>query len=250
MRGMEQALFSPDTYKDCPFDIEVFKNGLIGKAEAFYNMDVLSISRKLGIPALGKESVRRIANGIIEYDKNLFRKAKIYPKIYVMYPNSPSTGQHVSLPTFLMKRVDCTDWWNSDLRKLIMENEFLFMVFENEDKKPKRRLDKNIIFKEAFFWKMPLEDVEEVAWVYNEARKVIRAGVEVYPFLAMTGKVIKGNNLPRPTDNRICHVRPHGNPKTPEWLPSGESINQQSFWLNAEYVQNVISSHMGEKLFR
>ena len=65
MRGMEQALFSPDTYIDCPFDRDGFKNGLIGKAQAFYNMDVLTISRKLGIPALGKESVRRIANGII-----------------------------------------------------------------------------------------------------------------------------------------------------------------------------------------
>lgn len=249
MFGKEQVLFGQDAYVDSPFDGAGFRDTLLGRAAQYYGMDVLTVARKLGVAAIGKESVRRVADAMLDCEKSLLARAHIYPKIYVLYPNSPATGQHMSLPAFHMREVVYTDWWHSSLRKLVMDNEFLFMVFENLADKPKRRMDKNIIFKTAFFWKMPPEDVEEMYAVYETARSVIRQGIELYPSVTELGKVIKGNNLPGPGYNRVCHVRPHGDPKAPEWLDSKRFMNQQSFWLNAEYVRGVIAARYGNTLF-
>ena len=249
MFAKEQVLFSPDSYHDTPFNRYAFKEELIGKAEKFYGVDVLTIARQIGVSAVGKESVRRVADGILSCDKKTLKRANIYPKIYVVYPNSPKTAQHMSLPAFHMRDILTLDWWHCPFRKMLMQQEFLFMVFENAEKKPKRRMDKNIIFKMAFYWKMPLDDIEEAYVVYEEVRRVVKQGIELYPTLNDLGKVIKGNNLPGPKDNRVCHVRPHGNPKTPEWLDDKRFMNQQSFWLNADYVQNIIASKSSDKLF-
>lgn len=249
MFGAEQVLFGRDSYVDSPFDRESFKESLINKAEQFYDMDVLTIARKFGVAAVSKDAVRRVADAVLAADKGTLVRAGVYPKIYVLYPNSPATAQHMSLPAFHMKDVLYTDWWHSGLRKLVMDNDFLFMVFENLEQKPKRRMDKNIIFNTAFYWKMPHEDVEEMYAVYEEARKVIQQGIELYPVMGEAGKLIKGNNLPGPGYNRVCHIRPHGDPKAPEWLDNKRCMNQQSFWLNADYVQRIIASKRNDRLF-
>jgi hypothetical protein len=241
MFAIQELLFQPGSYTDSPFDVEKFKKELILRLTPFIGMNVIAIAGQLGVEADGKESVRRVSNKMMKYDETKFRRAHIYPKIFIMYPNAPGVEQHMSLAAFHYKKIQYCEWQYSALRHIVEDNEFLFLVFENKQEDPKRRNDRNIIFKKAIFHKMTEDDIEEVRAVYERTCYLFRTGIKLYPVVTESGKIIQGNNLPHPTENPICHVRPHGDPDLPEKLPDGRTINQQSFWLNSEYIMKVIN---------
>ncbi len=49
------------------------------------------------------------------------------------------------------------------------------------------------------------------------------------------------NNLPKASESRVAHVRPHGRDSTDTApLPTGGSMTKQCFWLNNSYVAEQI----------
>ena len=242
MLAVNVPLFTRDMYHDEPFNEDSYKEDVLGRLRKYFGKSVMEAARELGVSSIGKQCVYDVASRIMGRDKVQCKRAGIYAKIHVVYPLSPGMRQHISLPSFRFNKIKDRDWWHSDLRHLLMDYEWLFIVFENNDENPKRRLDEHIILKDAFFWKMPPEDLEEVCRVYELTREIIKNGIEIKKVMRLDGKIVKKNNLPCITDSKVCHVRPHGDPKNPEWLPNGESINQQSFWLNTDYVKGVIES--------
>ena len=49
------------------------------------------------------------------------------------------------------------------------------------------------------------------------------------------------NNLPNASDNRVCHVRPHGQNASDTYpLPDGKEYTKQCFWLNNSYILSQI----------
>ena len=60
-------------------------------------------------------------------------------------------------------------------------------------------------FKGVRFWNMSFQDLDEVRTVWERTVQVIREGVA----LERTPKGM-ANNLPKASESRVAHVRPHG----------------------------------------
>lgn len=94
-----------------------------------------------------------------------------------------------------------------------------------------------LVLKGCQFWNMPYEDLQiEVRSVWERTVKVIREGIQI---IEKNGK--RTNNLPNASDNRVCHVRPHGQNASDTYpLPDGKEYTKQCFWLNNSYILSQI----------
>ena len=91
-------------------------------------------------------------------------------------------------------------------------------------------------FKKVKFWNMPTEDLEEVRRVWERTVATINEGV----VFTQTAHGVS-NNLPKQSESRVAHVRPHGRnaaDKLP--LPDGRMMTKQCFWLNGHYIAEQI----------
>ena len=92
------------------------------------------------------------------------------------------------------------------------------------------------MFDRIKFWNIPNEDLEEVRIVWKRTVSAIRKGVKLVPTSAGMS-----NNLPKSSESRVSHVRPHGRnaaDKLP--LPDGRMMTKQCFWLNNTYIAEQI----------
>lgn len=86
------------------------------------------------------------------------------------------------------------------------------------------------------FWNIPNKDLEQVHIVWQKTVQTIRNGVR----LTQTKQGVT-NNLPKKTENRVAHVRPHGRDGSDKLLlPDGRMMTKQCFWLNNTYIQEQI----------
>ena len=83
------------------------------------------------------------------------------------------------------------------------------------------------------FWNIPYNDLEgNVKNVWMKTQRVIKEGIHI---TVKNGR--KYNNLPKASDNPVCHVRPHAlNAEDTYELPNGEQFPKQCFWLNNSYI--------------
>ena len=83
------------------------------------------------------------------------------------------------------------------------------------------------------FWNIPYTDLEgEVRLVWEQTKRVLQQGLKV---TVINGK--HRNNLPKATENRVSHVRPHAqNANDTYELPDGRAFPKQCFWLNNTYI--------------
>ncbi|MCH5210171.1 MAG: hypothetical protein J1F01_04325 [Oscillospiraceae bacterium] len=72
--------------------------------------------------------------------------------------------------------------------------------------------------------------------MWERTVKTIREGVVLH----QTSSGVS-NNLPKQSESRVAHVRPHGrngDDKLP--LPDGRMMTKQCFWLNNSYIAEQI----------
>ena len=101
---------------------------------------------------------------------------------------------------------------------------YLFVVYREEDGEYRLR--------DVCFWQMPEADLEEARRCYEQMRDNIRRG--------------RADVSVRSTENRCCHVRPHGRTAAdtrPQ--PFGPPVVKKSFWLNQQYLAGEIKRAMG-----
>ncbi len=136
----------------------------------------------------------------------------------------------MSFPTFdfiELSRED--DWEESELYNHLAPTKFMFVIFQE-------RNDGEYVFDRVMFWNIPNADLEEVRIVWERTVQTLRAGVRL---IQTPGGV--SNNLPKMTESRVAHVRPHGrdgSDKLP--LPDGRMMTKQCFWLNNTYIEKQI----------
>ena len=93
------------------------------------------------------------------------------------------------------------------------------------------------VLSRAMLWNIPNADLDEVQKVRERTVQTLRSGVELTP-----GPRGVSNNLPKQSESRVAHVRPHGRDaedKLP--LPDGRMMTNQCFWLNNNYIAEQIS---------
>ena len=151
----------------------------------------------------------------------------------------------MSFPSFSFLEILDQEWEDSDVYFQMAVSRFLFVVFEKENK------TETPILRQVFFWNMPTKDIDELKFVWEKTRNAIRQGAG----LRLVGTTVT-NTLPKSTDSKIAHVRPHashaaykfadgtviGNPeRDANPLPDGQWMTTQCFWFNKDYMQKIIA---------
>lgn len=173
-----------------------------------------------------------------------FVKANILVKT-IRIEEDGTMNEHMSLPIFKFKDLVKETWDESTLHEYFNEHKFLFVVY---------RAKKGIYYLEgAKLWNMPYSDLEEtVKKEWTTVKELIATGIN----FTVKGKKVN-NNLPKPSDTQIIHVRPHANKaayllhsgyksgnieKNANELPNGEWMTTQSFWLNNTYILSQLKN--------
>jgi DNA mismatch repair endonuclease MutH len=163
-----------------------------------------------------------------------FEKANIKIKT-IRVENDKKIRESMSFPTFRFKEIVETPWEESDLKNILGEQKYLFLVFKKDE-------NDELVFKGYKFWNMPYQDLLEVKKVYEKTVDILKEGVKIEEQVTKKG-IIRKNNLPSMKENPVCHVRPHGaNADDVYELPDGRWMTKQCFWLNSSYVYNQIKN--------
>ncbi|WP_191556985.1 Sau3AI family type II restriction endonuclease [Metabacillus idriensis] len=130
--------------------------------------------------------------------------------------------ESMSFPTFKYLEIIKETWETSTLRNMFLETRFLFVVFKENEVG-------DYLFERSMFWNIPLSDVEnEVKSVWEETVSRINLG--------------RSNDLPKSSDNKVCHVRPHArNSRDTYQTPQGDNIVKKCFWLNNSYLLKQVN---------
>lgn len=181
------------------------------------------ISRVLGITGTKLDNIEE------------FSKANIQFKTIRLEPNN-IPKEHMSF-----ENVDFDAWLNdsfeeSQFYQKFEETKFLFVVFQYRETL-KENPDRIPYFKKIVLWNMPEQTIRnEVGLMWRRGRKVLKDGVE----LTVRSRGIS-NNLPSAKENYVTHIRPKAKDgKDKVQLPDGQEITKQAFWLNKEYIAEIV----------
>lgn len=148
-----------------------------------------------------------------------FEKAGIKPKT-IRVTASGMPKESMSFPAFDYFRLASTPFEESEFASYL-EQKYLFVIYRIDDEGEYR-------LSEVAFWQVPESDVSEARCCYEEMQRRINEG--------------KAENSVKSTENRVCHVRPHGrsnNDTLP--TPQGDMLVKKGFWLNASYLKEQIA---------
>ncbi len=212
-----------------------FEDYIIAKVRPYYGKTQLQLKTMFGVDSNAK-SLNEIllarmldVKGRIAYTEE-FQKAGIIPKTIRVQRNG-KIKESMSFPTFdfiELSRED--DWEESELYNYLAPTKFMFVIFQEQN-------DGEYVFDRVMFWNIPNADLDEVRLVWERTVQTLREGVRL---IQTPGGV--SNNLPKMTESRVTHVRPHGrdgSDKLP--LPDGRMMTKQCFWLNNTYIADQIS---------
>ncbi len=177
-----------------------------------------------------------------------FEKANIKVRT-VRIERNGTVKESFPLPPFKFADLAAEDEWEeSELFGYFDEIRYFFTVFENDGDSYR--------LKGSRFWSMPKADIEgPLRECWEAARNKIRNGVIFTKTYQKSGKEIIHNDLPSMSDNPVAHVRPHTSlsayslsdgtvrgdiTKHGDQLPDGQWMTKQSFWLNSEYIYEIV----------
>ncbi|NLK65948.1 MAG: restriction endonuclease [Campylobacteraceae bacterium] len=243
-----EAIFK--TYK---LDNQTFEEKVINKLSKFYGKDEIWLKDKFKITSKAKHlySILTLQMLGVKSDNALeFEKAGIEIKAIRIEENGKII-ESMSFPSFKIKEFVKESFEESNLYNFFSESKFLFVCFKKTGETYK--------FIGAKFWNMPTDILEKkVKKEWNLYQKAFRYGIE---FQMINNKVY--NNLPKSSDTKIIHIRPHAiksayhiinsaiNTQKPfikgnlerdgDTLPNGDIMTKQCFWLNNDFVASLVS---------
>lgn len=181
------------------------------------NLNEILLAKMLGV------------SGKIAYTDE-FQKASIVPKT-IRVRRDGTIKESMSFPTFDFIELSQEEWEDSTLRNYLAPTKFLFVIFQEDNAG-------ELVFDRIQFWNIPDADLDEVHRVWEKTVQIIREGVKLFD----SPRGVR-NNLPKSSESRVAHVRPHGKnaaDKLP--LPDGRMMTKQCFWLNNTYIAEQIKT--------
>ena len=200
---------------------------ILNQLKPYYNEKIDSLCERFNVQRKNKAFTYLLAKKMLNIEKDKieeFEKSNI--KVKAIRINKKGRIQEsMSFPIFeYMKIINETDWYESELYDMFSSEKYLFMIYQFDE-------NDELYFKKAMFWHVPDTDLNE------EIRKVWEETINR----------IKNNdydNLPRITENPVCHVRPHARDKNDTLpTPDGKSAVKKCFWLNAKYIKKQIEEN-------
>lgn len=243
------SIFSEAELKDGDFDDKVLEkiNVNIGKTEL-----ELYTEFSIGTKTNSKQKNRILTNrmlGVTTDNAEEFEKANITIKTIRVKKNG-KPKESMSFPKIVIKEFVKQDFENSFEYDFFESTRFLFVVFKENDKG-------EYVLRGAKFWNMPIEELETIGKIEWESYKQkFLEGINFELKQQKTGKIVVSNDLPKKTENKIFHLRPHssksaylingikygeGNETDMDTLPNGDKMTHQCFWLNNDYISKIIA---------
>ena len=185
--------------------------------------------------------INNILNVNVDYCEEI-NKAGIKIKTITLDKNN-NPKEDMSFKNIKFLEFINTDFYDSYEYELFSKTKFLFVVFKEENNKIK--------LSHCKFWNMPIKDIENELkdeWVMYQEK--IKNGVN---FIIDINKI--QNDLPKKSDTLIIHLRPHasksayiintkkygnGTNEDMDLLPNGDKMTKQCFWLNKDYLKNIL----------
>ena len=220
---------------------ESLEDYVIHKIEQYRDNTVHELCDKFQIPYKDKKPKNLEAMltyrmlGIKGNHAEEFEKANIVIKTIRINKNN-RIKENMSFPIFKFKELIEEEWDDSTFGNYLRETKFLFVVYKYDDNDELR-------LKGCQFWNIPYDDLEkEVKVVWEKTKQLIKNGLKIE---VKNGK--NCSNLPKISENRVCHVRPHGrNAQDTYELPDGRRLTKQCFWLNNSYILSQLDKQFKE----
>lgn len=221
---------------------QTFEEAITEKIKAFHLQSCSEICEKLGIiysskpknafALVSKQIHKSILNNLTNHisgSKSTFKdfsqllKSDTKVKTIVLEKNG-NLKESISLPAINWIELSEEDCWEDSLLYKQLSQKFLFYVFKKTDE------DKNPILIKSFFWYMPANDLEKMYQLWLDTKNKILAG--------LYGDFLKKSN------HDVGHVRPHAKNATDKLAtPQGGQECKKSFWLNNDYILNVVNKN-------
>lgn len=218
--------------------VDSFEDYVVGKIDRYqgYSVSDLCTEFEIEIQKKPKNLEAMLAYRILGIKGNHaeeFEKANIAVKTIRIGKND-RIKESMSFPTFRFKELIEEEWEDSTFGNYLRETRFLFVVYKFDS-------DDVLRLRGCQFWNIPYDDLEsDVRLVWERTQKVIRDGLQV--------RMVNGrrtNNLPKASENPVCHVRPHAqNAQDTYELPDGRQYPKQCFWLNNTYIYDQIDDEI------
>ena len=186
--------------------------------------------------------------GVKSENAEEFEKANIEIKTVRVEKNN-HTRESMSFPAIKIKKFVKENFENSEIYRFFSEKKFLFVVFK------KNEIDEYELIG-AKFWNMPIDELENAGMLeWNLYRNKFEDGVNFKIEEQNDGKIIVKNDLPKKSETKIFHLRPHaskskyviggqeygnGSNSDTDELPNGDKMTKQCFWLNNDYIIKII----------
>lgn len=236
---------SSDELKD-----ETFEEFVLSLIKPYIGLTDKEICQRLGLEYTGNKAqwstIAYRMLGIRDSRAEEFEKANIDLRTVRIEKNG-RIRESLSLNTVSFKELIDENWDDSPLRQYFEETRFLFTAFQ------KTRND--LVFKGAAFWSMPGSDIDGPLYeCWKAAKDTITQGVTIEQ-IPWGDSWRYENNLPKKTENPIAHMRPHTSKsaylledgtevgdvnKHGDELPDGRFMTRQSFWLNNDYIYEIV----------
>lgn len=196
--------------------------------EPYFGLTEEELADRLGV-SRSKNRCARITNKILKLDDDVeaeeFLKAGMVAKTLRLLKNG-RPKESVSFPMFDYFDVAETPFEQSDFIGYLRQR-YLFVLY---------REDEQGLFKlsDICLWQMPDSDFAEAQRCYDQMAENIRQG--------------RADISVKSTQNRCCHVRPHGrNGQDTRDQPFGPPVVKKCFWLNAAYLKDEIEKALGKR---
>jgi DNA mismatch repair protein MutH len=148
-----------------------------------------------------------------------FEKADIKVKTMRLLPNG-RPKEDLPFRAFDYCDLVAQEWETSDLRE-VLGKRYFFVIYQLDRDEVPRLVGTR-------FWTMPVSDIEGPARrCFDETQSRIMED--------------KADYLPKKSENRVCHVRPHArDSRDTAPTPTGRLVCRKSFWLNGSYIKEQL----------
>jgi len=230
-----------------------FDSKVIAKINEYKGYTVSELCSVFNLPTekYSKQINRTLVNrilGVHTENSEEFEKANIIIKTIRLQKNG-KRKESMSFPKVKIKEFIKNDFENSYEYKFFESTRFLFVVFrENEFGE--------YILSGSKFWNIPIDELETIGrYEWNLYKAKFIEGVKFSISYQKDGKQVIRNNLPKKTETKIFHMRPHaskaaylinnkkygnGNKNDMDELPDGNKMTNQCFWLNNDYIAKIV----------
>lgn len=206
---------------------ETFEELVERKFKPYYEKTIYEIEETTGEEI--SSSPKAISNSVIHAILGVktpkigeFEKANLQQKSIRLEPDGKLKESMVFSQIDYKGIVQEKEWEESVWYKTLTQR-FLFVVFQKDTSND----DKRAKLKKVFFWTMPCKDLLIAKDFWKDTRDKIAAD-DFESFWKIS-------------DHNICHVRPKAKDNDDKMeTPSGKMVTKKGYWLNADYIHEVV----------